>query len=126
VAEQLGDDDEVGAAADEARRERVAQDVGGDVLIEPSRVGDGGDDVVRALDGQPAAALVEKQGGAVGAGPVGAFGQPAREGGAQLGVDRDLADLLGRSGRLRGMVSRQSLRTVVGGGDQSPLGPAAA
>src|SRR4051812_7802582 len=57
----------------------MAHDAGGDVVIEPCRGGDGADDVVRALNGQPAAALVEKQGGAVGVGPVGAFVQPGRE-----------------------------------------------
>jgi hypothetical protein len=46
------------------------------------------------LTDSPASALVEKQRGAVGAGPVGAFVQPAREGGERLGVDRDLAELL--------------------------------
>ncbi len=61
VSEELGDDDEVGAAAHEPGREGVAQDVGGDVLVlETGGRCDRGDDVVRALDRQAAAALVEK------------------------------------------------------------------
>jgi hypothetical protein len=95
VAEELGDDDEVGAAAYERRRERVAQDVDGRVVVEAGGRGDGGDDVVRAADAEALAALVEKQRGAsFGAGAVGAFIQPAREGGAQLRVDWDVADAL--------------------------------
>jgi hypothetical protein len=93
VAEELGDDDEVGAAAYERRRERVAQDVDGRVVVEAGGRGDGGDDVVRAADAEALAALVEKQRRAVfGAGPVVAFIKPAREGGAQLRVDWDVAD----------------------------------
>jgi hypothetical protein len=49
VAEQVGDDDEVRAAAHEPRSEGVAQDVRCRVVVEPSPIGDGRDDVVRAL-----------------------------------------------------------------------------
>jgi hypothetical protein len=95
VAEEFGYDDEVGAAAYERRRERVSQDVGGRVVVESGGRGDGGDDVVRAADAETLAALVEKQRRTgFGAGPVVAFIQPAREGGAQLRVDRDVADAL--------------------------------
>ncbi len=112
VAKQLGDDDEVGAAAHEPGRERVAQNVGRDIVVlEAGGGSDRGDDVVRALDRQPAAALVEKQGRSVCAGPVGAFVKPAREGGAQLAVDRDLADLLALRTR-----SLSRWRVGVGGG----------
>lgn len=83
VPEELGDDDEVGAAAHEPCGEGVAQDVGGDlVVLEAGGGRDRGDDVVRALDREAAAALVEKQGRGVGSGPVGAFVKPAGEGGA--------------------------------------------
>jgi hypothetical protein len=83
VAEEFGDDDEVGAAAYERRRERVSQDVDGCVVVEAGGRGDGGDDVVRAADAETLAALVEKQRGSVfGAGPVVALVKPAREGGA--------------------------------------------
>jgi hypothetical protein len=93
VAEEFGDDDEVGAAAYERRRERVPQDVDGGVVVKAGGRGDGGDDVVRAADAEALAALVEKQRGAVvGAGPVVAFVEPTGEGGAQLRVDRDVAD----------------------------------
>jgi hypothetical protein len=94
VAEELGDDHEVGAAANERRRERVAQDVDCRVVVEAGGRGDGGHDVVRAADAEAPAALVEKQRRAVGAGPVGALVKPAGEGGAQLRVDRDVADAL--------------------------------
>ena len=95
VAEQLGDDHQVGAPAHEPCREGVAQDVRGDlVVLEARGLRDRSDDVVRALDREAGAALVEKQCRAVGAGPVGAFVDPVAEGGAQVGVDRDLADLL--------------------------------
>ena len=81
VAEEFGDDDEVGAAAYESCREGVAQDVRGDVVVlEAGGRGDRRDDVVRASDGEAGAALVEKQGGGVGAGPVGAFVNPVGEG----------------------------------------------
>jgi hypothetical protein len=86
VAEQLGDDDEVGAPANEPRREGVAQDMRGDVVVlQAGGRGDRCDDVVRALDRQPAAALVEKQRRGIRAGPVGAFVKPAGEAGAQVG-----------------------------------------
>jgi hypothetical protein len=78
VAEQLGDNDEVGAAAHERGRERVPEDVHGRVVVEARGGGDAGDDVVRAADAEALPALVEEQSGAVvGAGPVGAFGEPA-------------------------------------------------
>jgi hypothetical protein len=57
VAEQLGDDDEVGAAPHQHGGEAVAQDVGGDVVVEPGPSGDAGDDVVGSLDGQAVSAL---------------------------------------------------------------------
>ena len=95
MAEELGDDDEVGAAAYERRREGVAQDVDGRVVVEAGGRGDGGDDVVGTAHAEALAALVEKQRGAVvGAGPVVAFVEPAGEGGAQLRVDRDVTDAL--------------------------------
>jgi len=51
VAEEFGDDDEVGAAAYESCREGVAQDVRGDVVaLEACSRGDRRDDVVRASD----------------------------------------------------------------------------
>jgi hypothetical protein len=72
VAEELGDDDEVGAAAHEGGREGMAQDVDGRVVVEAGGRGDRGDDVVGAPDAEALAALVEEQGGTVvGAGPVG-------------------------------------------------------
>ena len=111
VAQQFGDDDKVGAPADESCREGVAQDVSGDlVVLQAGGGGDRGDDVVRALDRQPAAALVEKQGGGVGAGPIGAFVEPVGEGGLQVGVDRDLADpaIVVRRRRVSAARSRRS------------------
>ena len=78
MAEQLGDDHEVGPSAHERRRERVPEGVDGRVVVEAGARGDAGDDVVRAADAEPLSALVEEQGGGVGgAGPVGAFGEPA-------------------------------------------------
>ena len=78
MAEELGDDDEVGAAAHERGRERVPEDVDGRVVVEAGGRGDAGDDVVGAADAEALAALVEEQGGGVGgSGPVGAFGEPA-------------------------------------------------
>ena len=60
VAEQLGDDHEVGAAAHERGRERVPEDVHGRVGVEARGRGDAGDDVVRAADAEPVPALVEE------------------------------------------------------------------
>ena len=95
MAEELGDDDEVGAATNERGREGVPQDVHGGVVVEPGGRGDGGDDVVRAADAEALAALVEKQRGRVcGARPVSALVKPVRERGPQLRVDRDVADAL--------------------------------
>jgi hypothetical protein len=95
VAEELGDDDEVGAAAHERRRECVAQDVDCRRVVDAGGRGDGGDDVVGAADAEALAALVEKQRRVVvRAGPVVAFIKPAHEGGAQLRVDWDVADEL--------------------------------
>jgi hypothetical protein len=69
--------------------------VHGRAVLEAGVRGDGGDDVVWAADAEALAALVEKQRGRVcGAGPVAAFVKPAREGGAQLRVNRDVADAL--------------------------------
>jgi hypothetical protein len=93
VAEQLGDDHEVGAATHQRGRERVSEDVHSRVAVEARGRGDAGDDVVRAADAEPPSALVEEQGGTVvGAGPVGALGEPARDRGIELWVDRDVAD----------------------------------
>jgi hypothetical protein len=95
VAEEFGDDDEVGAAAYEGRRERVSQDVDARVVVEAGGRGDCGDDVVRAADAEALAALVEKQRGSVfGAGLVVAFVEPAGERAPQLRVDWDVADAL--------------------------------
>ena len=78
VAEELGDDHEVCAAAHERGRERVPEDVDGRVVVEAGGRGDAGDDVVGAPDAEALPALVEEQGGSVGGvGPVGAFGEPA-------------------------------------------------
>ena len=78
MAEELGDDDEVGAAAHERGRERVPEDMDRRFVLEARGRSDAGDDVVRAADAEPLPALVEEQGGAVfGAGPVGALGEPA-------------------------------------------------
>jgi hypothetical protein len=74
VAEELGDDDEVGAAAHQRRCERVAKDMDRRALVEACGGGDTGDDVVGAAHAEALAALVEKQRRAgLGAGPVGAF-----------------------------------------------------
>jgi len=48
VSEELSDDDEVGPAAHEARREGMAQDVCGGVVVQRGGVGDRGDDLVGA------------------------------------------------------------------------------
>ena len=93
MAEQLGDDHQVGPATHERGRERVPEDVDGRVVAEARRRGDAGDDVVRAADAEPLPPLVEEQRGTVvGAGPVAALGEPARERGMELWVDRDVAD----------------------------------
>jgi hypothetical protein len=93
VAEELGDDHEVGPATYQGGRERVPQDVNGRVVVEAGGCGDAGDDGVSAADAEPLAALVEEQGGSVGgSGPVGAFGEPAGERRVELWVDRDLSD----------------------------------
>jgi len=78
VAEELGDDHEVGAATHEGGRERVSEDVDGRVVIEAGAGGDRGDDAVGAAGAETLAALVEKQRrGLFGSGPVGALGEPA-------------------------------------------------
>ncbi len=59
MAEELGDDDEVGAAAHERRRERVPNDTDSRALVEPSGRRDAGDDVVGAADAEALATLVE-------------------------------------------------------------------
>ena len=59
MAEELGDDDEVGAAAHEGGREGVPQDVDGRVVVEAGGRGDRGDDVVGAPDAETLPALVE-------------------------------------------------------------------
>jgi hypothetical protein len=63
VAEELGDDDEVCAAAHERGRERVPEDVAGRVVVEAGGRGDAGDGVVGAPDAEALPALVENQGG---------------------------------------------------------------
>jgi hypothetical protein len=90
-AEKLGDGDQVDAATDEASRERMPERVCGDLLVEVRVLGDASDDVVRAFDRQPAAALVDEQGGGVGAGPVLALLESVGERVAELGVGRDLS-----------------------------------
>lgn len=94
VAEQVGDQHQVGAAAHQGGGEGVPKDVGGGVVVEPRRLGDAGDDVAGAPDRQPPAAVVEEQ-RRIGRGPglVGTLLQPQREVSAELWVDWDLADL---------------------------------
>ena len=65
MAEQLGDDHEVGPAAHERGRERVPEDMHGRVVVEARGRGDAGDDVVGAADAETLPALVEEQRGAV-------------------------------------------------------------
>ena len=78
MAEELGDDHEVGPATYQRGRERMPQDVNGRVIVEAGGRGDADDDGVSATDAEPLPALVEEQGGSVGgSGPVGAFGEPA-------------------------------------------------
>jgi hypothetical protein len=72
MSHEFGDQDEVVAFADQAGAEGVAQDVpAGEVGGDGGLVGDGEQDVVGAAVGEPAAALVEQQRRAVGAGPAG-------------------------------------------------------
>jgi len=80
VAEELGDDQEVGPAAHEGGGEGVPEDMRGGVVVEAGVCGDAGDDGVGASDAEAPALLVEEYRRALGgAGPVGAFGsQPAR------------------------------------------------
>jgi hypothetical protein len=86
MAEEFGDDDEIGSAAHEGGGERVPEDMGSGVVVEPGTSGDPGDDVVGALDAQASTALVEEHRRAVGRpGPVGALVGPALERLAQLG-----------------------------------------
>ena len=95
MSEELGDDDEVSSAPHQGGGEGVAEHVGGDVVVEAGGGGDAGDDVVGGSDAEAGATLVEEQGRAVfGAGPVGAFVEPAGQGGAELRVDGDLAGSL--------------------------------
>jgi hypothetical protein len=61
VAEELGDDDEVGAAAHEGGRKGVPQDVHGRVVVEAGGGGDRGDDVVGAPGAEALAALVKER-----------------------------------------------------------------
>jgi hypothetical protein len=94
VAEDLGDQDQVGLAADQGGGERVAQDVRGGGVVEAGRLGDRGDDAAGGACGQPSALGVEEQGSVVaGVGPVGALVEPELQLGAELGVDVDLAEL---------------------------------
>jgi len=79
VAKELGDDDEVGPAADE----RVPQDVGGRVVVEARGSGQARDHVVGAFGAQALLALVENEGRSdLSTGPSGAFVEPAGERGA--------------------------------------------
>ena len=65
------------------------------LLVEAGGAADVGDDRGGAADGQPGAAAVEKQRGVgVGAGPVGAFGEPQVEVFVELGVEEEFADLV--------------------------------
>lgn len=52
MAEKIGDDDEVGAAAHEGGGEGVPQDVGGGGLVEAGVAGDAGDDPGGGADGE--------------------------------------------------------------------------
>ena len=96
VAEELGDEDDVGAAAHEGGR-KVCRRRGRSRRHRVRRPRRSRDDVVGAPDAQALTALVEEQGGTeqggtvVGAGPVGALAEPAGERGVQR-VDRDRPD----------------------------------
>lgn len=59
VAEQLSDDDEVGAAADEGGGEGVSKDVGGGLVVQAGIVGDLAEDAAGSAGGEAAAAIVE-------------------------------------------------------------------
>ena len=77
MAEEVGDEHEVGAAADEGGGEGVATGVRGGRLVQSGGLGDGVEHVAGAAHAQAGAAAVEQQGGAAGgAGPAGPFGQP--------------------------------------------------
>jgi hypothetical protein len=65
VAEELGDDDEVRAAAHEGGREGMPQDVHGRAVVKSAGRGDRGDDAVGAPDAETLAALVGVRGGLV-------------------------------------------------------------
>jgi hypothetical protein len=60
VAEELGDDHEVGAAAHERGRERVPEGMDRRVVVEARGRGDASDDVVRAADAEALRTLVEE------------------------------------------------------------------
>lgn len=95
MAEELGDDNEIGLAKYQGGREGMPQDVDRRAVVEAGGRADAGDDGLSAADAEPLAALVEEQGGAVGGSrPVGAFGEPAVQRGVQMWVDRDLSDAL--------------------------------
>lgn len=80
MPEELGDDDEVGPAADERGRERVPKDVGGRVVVEAGGRREAGDHVVGALRAEALPALVEKQRGRDLSGrPAGPLVEPAGE-----------------------------------------------
>jgi hypothetical protein len=90
VAEELGDEDEVGAAAHEGGRQVCRRTC---TVVSSSRPAAAAIAVTMSWAPPTLAALVEEQGGTVvGAGPVGALAEPAGERGAQLRVDRDLPD----------------------------------
>ena len=59
MAEQLSDDDEVGAAADEGGGEGVSKDVGGGLVVQAGIVGDLAEDAAGSAGGEAAAAIVE-------------------------------------------------------------------
>ncbi|HEX4102634.1 MAG TPA: hypothetical protein VHY21_19175 [Pseudonocardiaceae bacterium] len=74
MAEQLGDDDQVGVAADECGGQGVAENVCGGLVAECGVVGDGVDDAAGGPGGQPSAFGVEEQRRVgLGVGPVGAL-----------------------------------------------------
>ncbi len=94
MAENLGDHDQVALVTNQCGGERVAQDVRGGGIVQPSCLGDVGDDAAGGPGAQPSALGVEEQGRTVARlRPVGALIQPELQLGAELGVDVDLSEL---------------------------------
>nr|WP_237102539.1 hypothetical protein [Nonomuraea sp. MG754425] len=60
MAKDLGDQDQVGLAADQRGGERVAQDVRRGGIVQPGGLGDLGDDAACSAGGQPSALGVEE------------------------------------------------------------------